>query len=96
MRAIYKQVLAPKSRHSCRMQINNIEDIKSVINQNEDICLYYLHDSDCFINNTVDIIILGTGHEINTDIENFNQYTFIDTVSLANGSLIFHIFAKIV
>lgn len=39
----------------------------------------------------VDVRIIGIGHPIKDDIEN---YKFLGTVKLANGGLMFHIFAR--
>jgi|AntAceMinimDraft_18_1070375.scaffolds.fasta_scaffold143089_1 lysine/ornithine N-monooxygenase len=92
MKTIYKQKLNRSWNKSYSFNISSINDIKSAINQREEICIYYVND-DKVNKRNVDIIILGTGHIVEDEL--FNDYKFIDTVSLQNGALIFHIFARI-
>jgi hypothetical protein len=62
----------------------------SVAEQNDGIVLFALVN-DIEESIPVDIRIIGTGNTIKDDIEN---YKFLGTVKLTNGSLIFHIFGR--
>lgn len=63
----------------------------SVILQNDTIMLYALY-SERIKPQTYDIHISGTGHLIDDKI--IREYTFLDTVLLYHGNLVFHIFYK--
>jgi len=62
--------------------------ILSVIEQDENIVLYAMVDPTMEYNKSRKIRIVGTGHEI----DDLMGFTFLGTVSLIGGKLIFHIF----
>lgn len=66
----------------------------SVIVQNNCVMLYALYDENLFDvqGNDYKIHIAGTGHPIEDSI--INDYTFLNTVSLYDGQIVFHIFYK--
>lgn len=66
----------------------------SVIVQHNSVVLYALYDEKLFdVEGTnYKIHIAGTGHLIDDKI--INEYTFLNTVSLYEGDLVFHIFYK--
>jgi hypothetical protein len=43
------------------------------------------------IKEVYEILVCGTGHEVTNDI---SKYTFLDTVKISNGTLMFHVFYK--
>jgi len=65
-------------------------EVLSVINQKGNLVLYALVDETETRMEDVNIKIIGTGNWI--DDEDFIGYKFINTVQLADGNLVFHIF----
>lgn len=68
-------------------------EVISAINQYEDIVIYAIVDPNEELVEH-EFLVLGTGWEVPDNI-NFDDYDFINTVSLVGGGLIFHIFIKI-
>lgn len=66
--------------------------IISVAVQGMEIVLYALVDTDIQEKMVFSVLVLGTGHEIPFDL---NEYTFLGTVSLSDGMLMFHIYYKL-
>ena len=64
--------------------------ILSVQAQHEGIVLYVLVKTTEPLKERVEIAVYGTGHEIPPAIA--EKYTFLGTVPLANGNLMFHVF----
>lgn len=67
--------------------------IISVLEQYNDIVLYAIVDPDIKDIEFYDIAIKGTGHDFP---EKLDTYTFLGSVKLMNGALIFHVFYKTV
>lgn len=67
-------------------------EILSIKEQCEEIVLYALVDPKVKGVDAIDILIIGTGHEI--DDEQIKGYVFLDTVKLFQGRLMFHVFYK--
>jgi len=89
MKKIYKYVLLP-------MDFQNLElpkgsKIISVIEQYDGMVLYAIVDADTSETELYDIAVKGTGHPFP---EKLDTYTFLDSVKLMNGSLVFHVFYK--
>jgi hypothetical protein len=71
--------------------------ILSVIEQHDQICIYAITplygeipaDNDPL--KTITIRMVGTGHTIKFDL---NSYTFLGTVKLHEGALVFHVFYR--
>jgi hypothetical protein len=66
--------------------------ILSVTTQQDNIVLYALVDPDIKDKMVYSFLVIGTGHEIKKDL---NDYTFSGTVSLLGGELMFHIWYKL-
>lgn len=64
--------------------------VLSVKNQNEQIVMYALVDEDERRRTLTKVKVFGTGQQI-LDVEG---YDYLDTVSIYNGSLMFHVFYK--
>jgi hypothetical protein len=65
--------------------------ILSVMEQNNNIVLYAVVNEHQGIMDKYTIAVIGTGNPISIDID---KYTFLNTVKLHNGTLMFHIFYK--
>ena len=65
--------------------------ILSVINQQGNIVLYALIDPELPVIHTHEIRIIGTGNEVTFET---SDYTFLGTVSIIRGELIWHVFYK--
>jgi len=89
-KAIWKYTLLPQTKQEMILPLNS--KILSVKVQHEEIVLYALVDPDETSIETVDIIILGTGHKIAD--ESIRDYVFLDTVKMNNGHLMFHVFYR--
>jgi hypothetical protein len=64
----------------------------SVKNQHDNIVLYAIVDTDIKDKMIYSIFITGTGQEIGKDL---TDYTFLGTVALMCGDLMFHVFYKL-
>ena len=86
MKRIFKYVLVPTDYQIVKLPTGS--RILSAESQMDDIVLYALiEDSQTYMDN-VEIIVKGTGHDAN-DLKNF---TFLNTVKLRDGLLMFHVF----
>jgi len=61
------------------------------IEQYDGMVLYAIVDTDSSETELYDIAVKGTGHDFP---EKLDTYTFLDSVKLMNGSLVFHVFYK--
>lgn len=86
MRVIHKHILQLVDEQTIKIK----GDILSVMEQNDGIVLYALTNPEW---NEIEysIRIHGTGHELDDSIQ---DYSFLGTVSLAGGRLMFHVFAE--
>lgn len=89
MKKIYKYTLKPTDFQI--LELPKKSNIISVIEQKNQIVLYAIVNDDISETELYDIIIKETGHDLP---ENFDLYTFLGSVNLINGSLIFHVFYK--
>jgi hypothetical protein len=89
MYTIHKHVLKPEE-----MQTFKIQGYKllSVMNQFDNIVLYVALNKDDEFKFDYEILVLGTGHETEQDIE--LEWEFLNTVSMENGHLMFHVFYR--
>lgn len=88
MKRIYKYELIPVTKQKIDLPSNS--KVLSVKPQNENIVLYVLVDPEEQNKREIEVLVYGTGHDIfEVDI---TAYTFIDTVPLRNGQLMFHVF----
>ena len=85
MRAIYKFELQTVGRQEINLPMGAV--IISAQAQSGNICLWVELDTKAQTYKKA-IHIYGTGHEIDDDL----HLRFIDTVQLANGALVFHIY----
>ena len=88
MRKIFKYPLEITDYQT--IEIKSPAILLSVVEQNNKIVMYALVD-DFEYDIPVDIMIIGTGNPIRNDID---SYKFLGTVSLMDGRLIFHVFAR--
>lgn len=63
----------------------------SVENQRGNIVLYAIVDDESNVTIPIDVAIVGTGNVI---CQNLSTYKFMGTVKMAEGALVWHIFAK--
>lgn len=87
MKTIWKYTLEVKTAQTIKLPVG--AEILSIKNQNDNICLYAMVDGNEEETEVRTILIFGTGHAIP---ENINVAEFLDTVSLRNGLLMFHVF----
>jgi len=101
MKAIHKFTLEAKTQQ--RICIPNCIKILSVENQNENIVLYAMVETEKLPNfniprnnekeiTNVEILIFGTGHKLNDYLTHAHQ--FLGTIKLLNDSLVFHVFYR--
>jgi hypothetical protein len=92
MKSIWKYTLEAKVKQSIGMPLGS--KILSAENQGGNIVVYALVDTEevtGYIKDSYEILVYGTGHEVTNDISN---YTFLDTVKMDNGLMMFHVFYK--
>ena len=88
MRKIFKFPLEVTDYQT--IEVKSPAILLSVAEQNNNIVLYAMID-DLEYGIPVDVRIIGTGHPIKDDIDN---YKFLGTVNLIDGGLMFHVFAR--
>ena len=89
MKKIYKYTL--KTVDFQNLELPKGSKIISVIELYDGIVLYAIVDTDTSETELYDIAIKGTGHPFP---EKLDTYTFLGSVKLMNGQLIFHVFYK--
>ena len=89
MKKIYKYVLKPVDFQNLKLPKES--KIISVIEQYDEMVLYAIVDTDTSETELYDIAVKGTGHPFP---EKLDTYTFLGSVKLMGGSLVFHIFYK--
>jgi hypothetical protein len=67
------------------------DTILSVMEQNSKVVVYALVDTENVLLTTYEFGMNGTGNPINFDVDSF---TFLGTVKLYDGGLMFHVFYK--
>lgn len=90
MQTVWKYTLAAKEWQTIEMPLG--AKILSAEEQNHQIVVYAaIEDTKTDMFEDREIIVLGTGHETHYDL---NEYRFLNTVKMENGSLMFHVFVK--
>lgn len=89
MKTVYKYDLEPKDEQEILLPTG--AKILSVANQREAMVLYALIDKDIRTEEVFKFVVRGTGHPIDFQVDDYN---FLGTVKLMNGTLMFHIFYK--
>lgn len=88
-RSIYKYQLKITDQQCLNLPIG--AKILYIQNQNENLCLWALIDTEQLKAKTHTILCFGTGHPIPEQI----SIEFIGTVQFSYGSLVFHVFELI-
>jgi hypothetical protein len=89
MKRVYKYTLQPEEEQVVEFPKNTI--ILSAINQFDKMVVYAMVDTEEQITEKCSLRVYGTGHNM---FEYIGLYTFLNTVSLMNGSLVFHVFYR--
>lgn len=87
MLTIYKYQIAPKTANL--LELPKGAKVLSVQEQHAGINVYALVDNEQEQMETFEVLVYGTGHRVTERIEG---YTFLGTVSMYGGDLVFHIF----
>jgi len=87
---IYKYVLDNVKGQTIKLPQGS--QVLSVMNQYDKIVLYALVPDNKKYTENVSIKIVGTGHDIDFNIDPTCGYKFLGTVSLYDGELMFHVF----
>jgi hypothetical protein len=74
-----------------RIELPKDSKVLSVINQRENICLYAL-TTDSEDIESYEFYFFGTGWDLHEDI--LEDLSFLGTVSITHGTLIWHVFYK--
>jgi hypothetical protein len=85
---IFKYTIPVQDKTELKLPVGS--QILSVAEQNEEIVVYALTTSNT-ATRKVTILVIGTGNPIT---ENISEYTFLGTVKLLHGALMFHVFYK--
>lgn len=88
MQTIHKKVLEMTSQQSVSLPV--AAKIISVGNQNENLCLWYITNTQIEDSETVVVHIIGTGRELKID----KPVKFIGTVLMMGGQLVWHVFVE--
>jgi len=89
MKKIYKYLLLATDFQN--LELPKGSKIISVIELYDGMVLYAIVDTDTTETELYDIAVKGTGHPFP---EKLDTYTFLGSVKLMNGSLVFHVFYK--
>jgi len=89
MNAIYKYELSEEKIQWVSLPLNST--VLSVVEQHEKIVMYAIVDSEQENTQEIEFLLLGTGQIFNYV---FDDYTFLNTVNLSGGSLMFHVFVE--
>ena len=89
MKKIYKYELQPVDFQNLKLPKGS--KIISVTEQYDKMVLYAIVDTDTLETEIYDIAVKGTGHDFP---EKLDTYTFLGSIKLIGGSLVFHIFYK--
>jgi hypothetical protein len=88
MLTIHKQVLEVTDRQDVRLPWN--ARVLSVQVQQGLLCVWYLCDDEIVTKEPITFYVIGTGHRA----DHVSQCTFLGTVQLDGGRLVFHVFVK--
>lgn len=89
---IFKYTLLPIDGQVVEMPVTRDLQILSAKEQDGQIVVYAMVNQDAPKTLRVSFRVFGTGFELTPDI---HLYTFLDTVKLQGGALMFHVFYKI-
>ncbi len=94
MRVIYKNKILPDDTTS--VYVSEGSQILSAISQRGEIVVYSLENKDKLREERYEFRTIATGLLLNEIIEgvNIDDYTFLDTVSIYGGELIYHVFYR--
>jgi len=88
MKRIYKYTLTPSNKV---LAIPGCLKIISVESQRQEIVVYALIETSSDTTKGFEFLVIGTGHDINVDID---VYEFLGTVSMVDGTFMFHVFYR--
>ena len=87
--SVWKYTLEVKGSQTIALPLG--AEVISVDTQEQDIVVYALVNTKEDQKQDVEVLVYGTGHEINLNI---TDYKFLGTAKLNNGLLMFHVFYK--
>jgi hypothetical protein len=91
MKTIYKYKLEATEVQTIKLPFDS--EVLSATYIAGDVVVYALVDPKSEGEKFVEVLVYGTGHEINKDV---SAHKFINTVTIPESGLVFHIFAKMV
>lgn len=86
MRTIYKYELKIKDEQ--KVEISGMREFLKIAEQNGNLCLWCLVETNDKEVYTAEVVIVGTGHKIDSHL--FNKSTYFDSVVMSNG-LVWHV-----
>ena len=89
MNAIYKYELSEEKVQWVSLPVNST--VLSVVEQHQDIVMYAVVDVEQENTQEIQFLLLGTGQDFDNTLDG---YTFLNTVNLSGGSLMFHVFVE--
>jgi len=89
MNAIYKYELSEEKVQWVSLPLNST--ILSVVEQHQKIVMYVIVDAVQENTQEIQFLLLGTGQIFDNTLDG---YSFLNTVKLSGGSLMFHVFYK--
>ncbi|MNW56511.1 hypothetical protein D3C74_342310 [compost metagenome] len=89
MKTIYKYKLMPTETQKVELPFD--AEVLSAAYVNGDMVIYALVDPKSIGEKFVEVLVYGTGHDIEKSIE---EYKFLNTVQIAADGLVFHVFYK--
>jgi hypothetical protein len=89
LKTIYKYPLEPKAINYLDLPIGS--EVISTQEQKGSVNIYALVDNAVEETEIHEVLFYGTGNQVSGQI---GEYKFIGTVSMYNGDLVFHIFAR--
>jgi len=89
MNAIYKYELSGEKVQWVSLPVNST--VLSVVEQYQKIVMYAIVDAEQENTLEIEFLVLGTGQNFDNTLD---DYTFLNTVNLSGGSLMFHVFVE--
>ena len=89
MNAIYKYELSVYTLQTVSLPINST--VLSVVEQHQKVVVYAIVDVEQENIEEIVFLVLGTGEVFDNNIDG---YSFLNTVKLSGGSLMFHVFVE--
>ncbi|MDP9676928.1 hypothetical protein J2W97_002923 [Paenibacillus jamilae] len=91
MKTIYKYKLNATEIQTVKLPFES--EILSAAYVAGDVVVYALVNPESEGEKFVEILVYGTGHEINKDL---SAHKFVNTVTIPESGLVFHVFAKMI